>query len=575
MNAFDWVRTLLGRVPAERTPPVIDSKEFDQDPLPGPGRPIIMPDAAVERPRLFDYEYNLNANFQPRSEYRFIPSFYHLHSFYLLNDETRIAAAYNTDQITAIPWDIGPRPEWRGRYSKDRMAAARRLVEFPDPLVGWNYEQWMRAANQERIVTDALTIYPLRSMGGDMIGFQLIDGQTIKPILSVKGGRPIPPDPAYMQFIHGRPYSAFTLSELIYHPFRPRIWCAYGESLVEEMMTLMARLSLHGKYTTDYFTEGNIPEAVALLDKEWKGDMKKLRELQEVWDELAGMNSAKRRVKQAPQMVSDIKLLKEFNFQKELPEWQVRFICVQFGVSPALFVSETNRATAEELSSTLVDVRMRHTLMGYKRLWDRLLEEAGFPEFEFAFRQPRDFSQNAIAGIVQLFTAANPAGETLLTLQEGRRELGIEESIEDPEGSMDDLSPEPQASVGTDVAVETGAGATAIPAPPSGPPPVNPAPAPVAPPAAPGAVAAPAQPGPVTAIASVTTPGIDKAGGGAPKAKNLTPQQIKIEAGKMAAARARMAAKFLKGVKPVLASMEKEAVDRAIKAARARGKTVI
>lgn len=432
ISLIDRARLLLARHPEQRTAPTETTKQFDGDQMPGPGRPIVMPDTAVANPRLFDYEYNLNANFQPRTEFNFLPTFFHLHAFFNLNDEARIASNQFIEDILATPYELVVEEESEGNYDQAKLDRFRRLLDVPDPTVGWRWRQWMRAQLREMVVTDATTVFPLFSKGGDFIAWQLIDGQTIKPIIGIKGGRPMPPDVAYIQYIHGRPYAALAQDELVYYPFRPRVWCSYGESRVEEILSTMARLSSTNAYEQLWFSEGNIPESVALMDTDYvKGKKEEqIAQYQIMLDEITGMTAARRRIFQMPPGIKDVKPVKSYSFNRELPEWLVRLLCVQFGVPPSLFVTETNRATAEELS-ILANKNFRGTLTAIEGMWKELLRAAGAPEFKLVFRQPRDYSEKAINGVLKLCTTATikedgSAGPPLMLWDEGRKELGIE-----------------------------------------------------------------------------------------------------------------------------------------------------
>lgn len=441
ISLLDRARLLLARHPEQRTAPTETSKQFDGDQMPGPGRPVVMPDTAAENPRLFDYEYNLNANFQPRTEFNYLPTFFHLHAFFNLNDEARIASNQFIEDILATPYELVIEDEHKGSYDQIKLDKFRRLMDVPDPTVGWGWRQWMRAQLREMVVTDATSVFPLFSKGGDFIAWQLIDGQTIKPIIGIKGGRPMPPDVAYIQYIHGRPYAALAQSELVYYPFRPRVWCSYGESRVEEILSTMARLSSTNAYEQLWFSEGNIPESVALMDTDYvKGKKEEqIAQYQIMLDEITGMTAARRRIFQMPPGIKDVKPVKSYSFNRELPEWLVRLLCVQFGVPPSLFVTETNRATAEELS-ILANKNFRGTLTAIEGMWKELLRAAGAPEFKMVFRQPRDYSEKATKGVLLLCTTATPDGKALMSWEEGRKELGIE-TEEEGEPEADDTTP--------------------------------------------------------------------------------------------------------------------------------------
>lgn len=546
MNPLDNLRLMLSGKPDPGPVPVIERSQFDGDSMPGPGDPFLLSETGGEMPRSFDYEYNLNSNIQPRSEFNFIPSFFHLHSFYQLSWESQVAANYWIDTVLGIPYEVVPREEFAGSYDKTRLRMAQALLDKPDPAQDWDYEQWMRAFLMERIITDANAIWPIRTYGGETVGWRQVDGQTIKPLVSNQGVRPLPPAPAYEQFIHGRPKKSFTLNELVYSPSRPRIWCTYGESRVEQVLALMAMSSIFHKYTQSYFTEGNIPESVVILDGVYKNvvDGKTMLEFQRALDETAGMTSAKRRLKIIPWFAKDVKPIKEFKFDATLPEWLVRFLCVQFGVPAHLFVSTTNKATAEEISKAIVDTKFRKELISIKNLLDRLLAASGFAEFELELRQPRDFSEPAVKGILLLATTptVNPDGTpglAIMTRDEAREEMGLKAAIVQQQQTA------PQAQDAT---------------PPAAPQLQLPPPAAADPTLTATMKAAPD--GVSGAPVAVATPQTGKA------------RNMKTVHHKAVQQQARLAVKALKDIRPVLKAQQEAALEMARKKAELMGRTV-
>lgn len=438
----DRLRLIEARDPAPPPRVVSREQEFRQDGyLPGPGAPIVY-SQADNLPRLYDYNYASNKIIVPRGEYGVLPSFFHLYSFFLQNDEVRIGSGWNTNQILGVKRDVRPREGKRRGVDMSRWEAAKRLVDYPDPTLDWSYEQWMRALLQEKNITDAVTVYPLKTYGGEIIAWQLIDGQTIKPILSYQGGRPLPPAPAYVQYIKGYPFKPFDLNSLVYMPSRPRVWCAYGESRVEEILNTLAALTLFADYTNDWFTEGNIPEAMMTLPESYfKGDgvtvAKRVANYQQILDEHAGVTTTRRRFHIPPVPADKVTLLKQFDFKREMPEWYVRKVCVQFGCPPALFVAETNRATAQQTSVDLGDSVFRADLTWCKRLVDRLLAMSGFGDFEMTLRPTRSFKMIEVQGLALL------QAQGILSNEQVLKALDMEE---EPENLVDALDDAPEAA---------------------------------------------------------------------------------------------------------------------------------
>lgn len=141
---------------------------------------------------------------------------------------------------------------------RERLAPAidkaKRFLKMPDRGNGLTMDRWLGQLLEEVFVLDALAIYPRYTRGGDeLYSLEILDGSTIKPLLDDRGGRPLPPYPAYQQVLYGFPRGDFTASvsdvdgadvidggyrsdELIYSKRVDRVWSPYGLSAVEQAL---------------------------------------------------------------------------------------------------------------------------------------------------------------------------------------------------------------------------------------------------------------------------------------------------------------------------------------------------
>jgi hypothetical protein len=420
------MRKFFATHPGDRDVPIINAPAF-QGPFVGPGVPVT-PDFGAASPRYFDYVSGVNANVIPRTEYNgLIPNFWQLWATYLSCDIIRVAMTHRTQSILSLSWNITTR-QGSGFRSNARAEDFRRLMDRPDPQNGYNFEGFFRSCLQEIYVTDALTVYPVRNKLGRVIAFMQVDGQTIKPLLDyARGGIPAPPDAAYIQYIKGSPYTAFTSEQLYYRPFRPRPWCIYGESRVENILNTALLYNVHDQWVGDYFLQGNIPEAAALIDPTNADitDEATFKSWQTVMDQMHGQNVARRRVHLMPNFVKTLEMLKSFTFDKELPTWLARILTVEWGMPSSIFASETNRATAKEVNKTLYEPQHRADLLALKRFVDELARVAGYPELEFNWSKDLDYSEEAVKGLIALSTPAVPGESAIMTRDEVRIYLGL------------------------------------------------------------------------------------------------------------------------------------------------------
>lgn len=143
----------------------------------------------------------------------------------LIRDCIRVRKA----EIQGLDWDFGLSRRAVDRAQREDPDAGRldvernlreRLVgdidratdfwQVPDRGNGYTFAEWICAFLEEQLVLDALAIYPRYTLGGDLYALEILDGSTIKPLLDHRGGRPMPPQPAYQQIIHGFPRGEFT-----------------------------------------------------------------------------------------------------------------------------------------------------------------------------------------------------------------------------------------------------------------------------------------------------------------------------------------------------------------------------
>jgi len=175
-------------------------------------------------------------------------------------------------EVVTLDWDITISAKAIERAQRQDPSAARsdvekamrervdphigRLVDFweqPDPRNGHDFIAWAGKLLEDYFVLDAIAIYPRRRFGGDLAGFEIIDGSTIKPLLDQYGFRPTAPEPAYQQILYGFPRGEFTASgdpdpdtgkirggyptdQLVYKVHNVRTWTPYGLSAVEQAL---------------------------------------------------------------------------------------------------------------------------------------------------------------------------------------------------------------------------------------------------------------------------------------------------------------------------------------------------
>lgn len=156
------------------------------------------------------------------------------------------------------------------------IAKARQAWKVPDRGQGLTFTEWTSRFLEEHLVLDACPIYPRLTHGGEWYSFEIVDGATIKPLLDDRGGRPLPPQPAYQQQIHGFPRGEFTADtsdvdgelvipngyradQLIYIQRESRVTSPYGLSPVERCMLDLALWMKRQDWLRNEYDEGTMP----------------------------------------------------------------------------------------------------------------------------------------------------------------------------------------------------------------------------------------------------------------------------------------------------------------------------
>lgn len=307
----------------------------------GPLDPIapIVPDAMRESVvgRQFDYQTGYNVQQQPRSSEAV--TFAQMRALADSYDLLRLVIETRKDQVVKLPWIIGPRDD--DASEDDRSKKITEFFRSPDKEHDW--EEWLRMLLEDLFVLDAPTVYPRLTNGGKLYALEAVDGATIKRVLSDTGRTPRPPLPAFQQVLKGVPAVDYTLDQLVYKPRNIRTHRVYGYSPVEQII-MTVNIALRRQIDQlSYYTEGNISNLVFGVPKEWSPDQ--ISQFQGWWDSVTEAGS-KHRARFVPDGVKPFET-KTPPLKDMYDEWLARIVCFCFSISPAPFVAQVNRATAE------------------------------------------------------------------------------------------------------------------------------------------------------------------------------------------------------------------------------------
>ena len=254
----------------------------------------------------------------------------------------KIAAESGGDHVRAMA-------KAREKYT-DEINRMRTFWENPDKANGYTWQDWINIAVEDILVIDALAVYPQPTVGGDLYGFQILDGSTIKPLIDDRGMRPLPPNAAFQQILYGFPRSEFAATEedpkadgeftsdqLAYMVRNRRSITVYGFSPVERALPLADIYLRRQQWIRAEYTDGVMPELMFTTDEDWGTNPDLLLAYERILnDDLAGQTEQRKRARLLPKGLTPI--VNEGygeKFKDTLDDYLVTSICGHFGVQPA------------------------------------------------------------------------------------------------------------------------------------------------------------------------------------------------------------------------------------------------
>jgi portal protein len=375
--------------------------------------------------RLFDYPSGYNLNIQPRA-YEAV-TFGTMRALADGYDLMRLVIETRKDQVAALKWNIQPRDHRvaiKGEVA-DRVKKLEAFFMRPDKVNFW--DTWLRMILEDLLVLDAPAIHLRRTRGGDLFALEQIDGATVKRVIDDWGRTPEYPIPAYQQVLKGYPAVDYTTKDLLYRPRNSRVNKVYGYSPVEQILMTVNIALRRQVFQLNYFTEGNIPEALIGVPETWTPDQ--IRQFQDWFDSvLTGNLAERRRARFVPNAVGKTYIpTKDSELFGAAEEWMARVVCYAFSVSPQPFVKMMNRATAASAQEVAVSEGLAPLQNWVKALIDTIiLDEFNEPDLEFWWSDGEELDPTARMKILTGY-----ATKGVLAINEARIKMG-EDPFENP-----------------------------------------------------------------------------------------------------------------------------------------------
>ena len=331
--------------------------------LPGAINPLRQ-DSGRPDPRRYEFQVAQNINV---SDNRLVP-FKTLRAVSDQIDIVRRCIEVRKAKITGLEWDIvlsesateriiaesggnhlDALSKARETFSEE-IGRLRAFWETPDPQNGLSFVDWLNMSMEEIDVLDAWAVWPQTTVGGDIRGFQVLDGTTIKPLLDDRGMRPEPSSgPAFQQILFGFPRSEFnagvddedsdgefTSDDLAYFVRNRRANSIYGLSPVERCLPLADIYLRRQQWIRSEFTDGTMPKSYLEMPETTSLTPDQIRAYEDIYnDDLSGQTAQRNRLRI---LVPGGKLNFEEGysdkFSDTMDNYLVTSICGHFGVLP-------------------------------------------------------------------------------------------------------------------------------------------------------------------------------------------------------------------------------------------------
>lgn len=362
--------------------------------------------------RQFDYPVGFNTQTRPRTGEAI--TFDQMRALADNYDILRLVIETRKDQMEKLQWHIKPKDD----KAKSDARCDELSAFFKKPDKEHNWTTWLRMLLEDLLVIDAPTLYPRPTVGGDLYALEPVDGATIKRVLDDFGRTPMSPDPAYQQILKGVPAINYTREELLYRPRNVRTNKVYGFSPVEQIIVTVNIALRRQANQLSYYTEGNVPNLLFRVPKEWNPDQ--IKSFQTWWDEVT-QGQSKHYGRFIPEGADPVEI-KQPPLKDMYDEWLARVVCFCFSIEPTPFVAQVNRAVANTSREQSLAEGLAPMKNWVKALIDEVISDHfGFDDIEFGWVDDDVSTPKERAEIAAIYVGAK-----VVTPDEIRADLGKE-----------------------------------------------------------------------------------------------------------------------------------------------------
>ncbi len=392
-----------------------------------PNQPLL-PIAQEVKGRTWDFPVATNLDYT--RVYKGGPTFVQLRGLAENYDILRLCIETRKDQLENLNWVIKPRDR-KDKAAQKKIDEITEFFQYPDKYNSWR--SWYRMLLEDVLVIDAPSIYVNKTNGNKLYSLDIIDGATITRVINSDGKTPAAPSVAYQQILKGVPAVDLSVDDLIYIPRNPRVHKLYGYSPVEQSLMTINIAMRREVNQLQYYTEGNIPEALASVPADWNAAQIKL--FQEWFDSVYTGNTAKRRkLTFIPDGAKYIPT-KDNPLKDDYDEWIARIICFAFSLSPQAFAKSMNRATAQTAQDTAEKEGLAPIMCWTKELIDFIIKKYfGYDDVEFAWQEEIENDALKQAQISDIYAKNGVMSIDEIRDQQGLDPIGMSNAVYTAQG---------------------------------------------------------------------------------------------------------------------------------------------
>ncbi|MBF6588948.1 MAG: phage portal protein [Ktedonobacterales bacterium] len=298
----------MSSAPPDAPASVLNAGAFDQQmqvnqapqaapvPMYAPGAPLpVTPNLPpVDGPRQFEYPIGYNITPQPRTTE--MTSFAQLRGLAFAYYGIRLCERAYFDVIAGLDLKVTFKenvipdgesegdPKWRAI-----AAPAEAFLTKPDGVT--DFTTWLTASVRDVLELGHAFIYKRRNRAGRIIALDWVDAATVKPLMDERGRMPLPPYPAYEQYLYGVPAYYLSNDEVEWIRESGRTDSVYATSRVEDIIINVNAALQKQALDLARYTDGAMPQGFITTPADSPLTVQQIEAMEQAWNGLLAGNS--------------------------------------------------------------------------------------------------------------------------------------------------------------------------------------------------------------------------------------------------------------------------------------------